>query len=150
MSNPYRVEAWRPLRLSNIAAFATAALLGLGSGGANAIETRIGHGSGCFALACASLQNDSLYEGATFGDATFEAASAGKLAIDRDAALPRRFTFDKAFDRPVRNVDLRPEEQAVPGRRVDPHVLAVPEPETYALFMAGLAAVGFMARRRKT
>ncbi len=25
----------------------------------------------------------------------------------------------------------------------------VPEPETYALFMAGLAAVGFMARRRK-
>lgn len=27
---------------------------------------------------------------------------------------------------------------------------AVPEPETYALFMAGLAAVGFMARRRKS
>lgn len=26
----------------------------------------------------------------------------------------------------------------------------IPEPETYALFMAGLAAVGFMARRRKT
>jgi hypothetical protein len=26
----------------------------------------------------------------------------------------------------------------------------VPEPETYALFMAGLAAVGFMARRRKS
>ncbi|MDQ6685062.1 MAG: PEP-CTERM sorting domain-containing protein [Pseudomonadota bacterium] len=26
---------------------------------------------------------------------------------------------------------------------------AVPEPETYALFMAGLAALGFMARRRK-
>jgi len=25
----------------------------------------------------------------------------------------------------------------------------IPEPETYALFMAGLAAVGFMARRRK-
>jgi hypothetical protein len=27
---------------------------------------------------------------------------------------------------------------------------AVPEPETYALFLAGLAAVGFMARRRKS
>jgi hypothetical protein len=25
----------------------------------------------------------------------------------------------------------------------------VPEPETYALFLAGLGAVGFMARRRK-
>jgi hypothetical protein len=29
------------------------------------------------------------------------------------------------------------------------HVTPVPEPETYALFLAGLAAVGFMARRRK-
>jgi hypothetical protein len=28
-------------------------------------------------------------------------------------------------------------------------VTAVPEPETYALLMAGLAAVGFMSRRRK-
>ena len=29
-------------------------------------------------------------------------------------------------------------------------VAAIPEPETYALMMAGLAAIGFIARRRKT
>jgi hypothetical protein len=28
-------------------------------------------------------------------------------------------------------------------------VPAIPEPETYALMLAGLAAVGFMSRRRK-
>jgi hypothetical protein len=28
-------------------------------------------------------------------------------------------------------------------------VTAVPEPETYALFMAGLGLMGFIARRRK-
>nr|WP_232539970.1 FxDxF family PEP-CTERM protein [Azohydromonas aeria] len=30
------------------------------------------------------------------------------------------------------------------------HVAAVPEPETYAMLLAGLGAVGFVARRRKT
>jgi hypothetical protein len=29
-------------------------------------------------------------------------------------------------------------------------VTSVPEPETYALVLAGLGAVGFMARRRKS
>jgi hypothetical protein len=29
-------------------------------------------------------------------------------------------------------------------------VTAVPEPETYALMLAGLGVVGFVARRRKT
>lgn len=30
-----------------------------------------------------------------------------------------------------------------------PSVAAIPEPETYALMLAGLGLVGFMARRRK-
>ena len=31
---------------------------------------------------------------------------------------------------------------------IPPSVSPVPEPETYAMFLAGLAAVGFLARRR--
>jgi hypothetical protein len=30
-----------------------------------------------------------------------------------------------------------------------PYVYTVPEPETYAMFMAGLGLMGFIARRRK-
>ena len=44
-----------------------------------------------------------------------------------------------------------PTIQVLEGRLHQDVIFAtpVPEPKTYALFMAGLAAVGFMSRRRK-
>jgi hypothetical protein len=36
----------------------------------------------------------------------------------------------------------------IAGAGINPPVAAIPEPETYALFVAGLAALGFQARRR--
>ncbi len=48
--------------------------------------------------------------------------------------------FDIVYDRPLGDVWLRVTET----------VTAVPEPETYALMLGGLAVVGWLARRRRT
>jgi PEP-CTERM motif len=36
------------------------------------------------------------------------------------------------------------------GSNLSQDIPVIPEPETYALMLAGLAAIGFVARRRKT
>jgi hypothetical protein len=73
----------------------------------------------------------------------------GGLFIDFDNT-PRAFTFTGgSFNLIVNDVSLTPGATPVASTGFI-NVTTVPEPETYALFLAGLGAVGFMARRRKS
>ncbi|HZV92203.1 MAG TPA: PEP-CTERM sorting domain-containing protein, partial [Caldimonas sp.] len=47
------------------------------------------------------------------------------------------------------NNSLVPNLIRLTNREYQDFVIAVPEPETYALMIAGLMAVGFISRRRK-
>ena len=61
---------------------------------------------------------------------------------------PQVFTFaNGSFSFSVNDVTVQAGETIALSGTI--RVTAVPEPETYALFMAGLAAVGFMSRRRR-
>ncbi len=83
------------------------------------------------------------------------ATDNGGIFIDFDNTK-KHFTFGSgatagAFDFFVNDVSLTP--GAGSGKSIAASgtifVSSVPEPETYALFLAGLGAVGFIARRRK-
>ncbi len=76
----------------------------------------------------------------------------GGIFLDFDNT-PKHFTFGSgntagSFDFFVNDLSVTAGHTvAVSGSIIQ--AAAVPEPETYALFLAGLGAVGFMVRRRK-
>lgn len=87
---------------------------------------------------------------------TVSAADNGGIFVDLDNTV-KHFTFGSgdaagSFDFFVNDVSLTAGHSiALTGTItvISPVVTSVPEPETYALFLAGLGALGFVARRRK-
>lgn len=77
--------------------------------------------------------------------------TGGGVFVDFDNS-PQHFTFDGggSFDFFVNDVSVFEGQSVSATGTITAAVTPVPEPESYALLMAGLAAVAFIARRRKS
>jgi hypothetical protein len=81
---------------------------------------------------------------------TVSATDNGGVFINFDDDV-KHFTFGNGgtFDFFVNDVSLTAGRTIAVTGTIISQVSAVPEPETYALLMAGLGAISFMARRRR-